>query len=88
MATTAPTNAEALFEKAISTLTETRVIQVYADAIDADGNITCYRAQQVIHYPKAKHGQTTRTSLSTTYNSAEAMRAAVKAFFENIELAE
>lgn len=84
----APSTSEALFEKAVSTLTETRVIQVYADAIDAEGNITRYTTLQVVHYPKAKYGETIRTSLSTTHDTPEEMRAAVKEFFTGIELAD
>ena len=88
MKNSAPTANVALFEKAISTLTETRVACVYPAEINIGGEITSYRVETVVHYPFAKPGETTRTSVSNVYPSKEAMREVIKRFFSELELAD
>lgn len=84
----APIANVALYEKAISTLTETRVACVYPAEIDSSGEITSYRIETVVHYPFAKPGETTRTSASNVYSSKGAMRKEIKRFFSEVELAD
>lgn len=88
MKNSAPAANVALYEKAISTLAETRVACVYPAEIDSSGEITSYRIETVVHYPFAKLGETTRTSVSNVYPSKEAMREAIKRFFSELELAD
>ncbi|QMT41275.1 hypothetical protein [Neisseria shayeganii] len=78
--------AEALFEKGVSTMAETRVMRVFAAETDASGQVTKYKASMVTTYHKAKHGETKQTSGWKTYGSAAEMRAAVKEFFADLEL--
>ena len=84
MKNSAPSASVALFEKAVSTLTETRVACVYPAEINSSGEITSYRIETVVHYPFAKQGGTTRTSLSNVYPSKEAMREEIKRFFSEV----
>lgn len=88
MKNSAPTADTALFEKAVSTLTETRVACVYPAEIDSSGEITSYRIDSVVYCHFAKPGETTRTSVSNVYPSKEAMREAIKRFFSELELAD
>lgn len=88
MKSSAPTANVALYEKAISTLTETRVACVYPAEINSSGEITSYRIETSVHCHFSKPGETTRTSLSNVYPSKEAMREAIKRFFSELELAD
>lgn len=88
MQNSTPAKAEALYEKAASTLTETRVARVYAEEIDNFGVVDSYRIEWVIHHPKAKHGETQRESSSRIYSSNADMRAWLRNFFAPVELAE
>ena len=88
MKNSAPTANTALYEKAISTLTETRVACVYPAEIDSNGEITSYQIDSVVYFHFAKHGETTRTSVSNVYSSKEAMREEIKRFFSELELAD
>ena len=88
MQNSTPAKAEALYEKAVSTLTETRVARVYAEEIDNYGVVDSYRIEWVIYRPKAKHGETKRESSSLTPLTAADMRAWLQDFFAPVELAE
>lgn len=88
MKNSAPSASVALFEKAVSTLTDTRVACVYPAEINSNGEITSYRIETVVHSPFAKQGETTRTSASNVYPSKEVMREEIKRFFSEVELAD
>ena len=88
MQNSTPAKAEALYEKAVSTLTETRVARVYAEEIDNYGVVDSYRIEWVIHHPKAKHSETQRESSSRIYSSNADMRTWMRNFFAPVELAE
>ena len=88
MQNSAPTKAEALYEKAVSTLTETRVARVYAEEIDNYGVVDSYRIEWVIHRPKATRGETQRKSSSHIYSSNADMRTWLRNFFASVELTE
>jgi hypothetical protein len=81
-----PANAEALFEKAVSTMTNARVARVYAHATDQRGEVTHYRIEWVSYYPRALQGAVQREGSSETFFSAHEMRAWLREFFAPVEL--
>lgn len=85
MKNSAPANAEALFEKAVSTMTETRIVSVYAYELDGNMVITQYRAEWVIHHPNAKLGWERRSG-NLIFQTAGGARAWMREFFEPVEL--
>lgn len=86
MKNSTPANAEALFEKAVSTMTNARVARVYAHATDQRGEVTHYRVEWVSYYPRALQGAVKRESSSEEFFSAYEMRQWLREFFEPVEL--
>ena len=79
-------NAQALYEKVASTLTETRVARVYAEEIDNYGVVDSYRIEWIIHRPNAGYGEAKCESHYCIHSSAADMRAWLHHFFAPVEL--
>lgn len=82
-----PVKAAAIYGKTVSTLTETRIVNVYANEADSNMAITQYRVDWVIHRPNAKLGWENQAS-SLTFQTAGGARAWMRDFFEPVELAD
>ena len=85
MQNSSPAKTAALYEKEVSTLTETRVANVYAHEIDNAMSVTQYRVDCVIHRPNAKQGWE-RQSSSLTFPTAAEMHQWLRGFFALVEL--
>lgn len=80
-----PVKAAAIYGKTVSTLTETRIVNVYAHETDKSMVVTQYRVDWVIHRPNAKLGREHQASSLTFPTSAE-MLVWLREFFEPVEL--
>lgn len=85
MQNSAPAKAAAIYGKTVSTLAETRIVNVYANETDSNMEITQYRVDWVIHRPNAKLGWENQAS-SLTFQTAGGARAWMRDFFEPVEL--
>lgn len=80
-----PVKAAAIYGKTVSTLTETRIVNVYAHETDKSMAVTQYRVDWVIQRPNPKLGWEHQSS-SETFFSAGEMRAWLREFFAPVEL--
>ena len=80
-----PVKAAAIYGKTVSNLTETRIVNVYADEIDSSMAIIQYRVDWVIHRPNAELGWENQAS-SLTFQTAGGARAWLREFFAPVEL--
>lgn len=81
----APAKAAAIYGKTVSTLTETRIVNVYAHETDKSMAVTQYRVDWVIQRPNPKLGWEHQSS-SETFFSVHEMRAWLREFFAPVEL--
>lgn len=81
----APAKAAAIYGKTVSTLTETRIVNVYAHETDKSTAVTQYRVDWVIQRPNAQLGWEHQSS-SLTFPTIADTRAWLREFFEPVEL--
>lgn len=80
-----PVKAAAIYGKTVSTLTETRIVNVYAHETDKSMAVTQYRVDWVIQRPNAQLGWEHQSS-SLTFPTIADTRAWLREFFEPVEL--
>lgn len=80
-----PVKAAAIYGKTVSTLTETRIVNMYVHEIDKSMAVTQYRVDWVIQRPNAKLGWKHQSS-SLTFQTAGGARAWMRDFFAPVEL--
>lgn len=85
MQNSAPAKASAIYGKTVSTLTETRIVNVYANETDSNTAITQYRVDWVIQRQNAKLGWEHQSS-SLTFQTVGGARAWMRDFFAPVEL--
>lgn len=85
MQNSAPAKASAIYGKTVSTLTETRIVNMYANETDSNTAITQYRVDWVIQRPNAQLGWEHQSS-SLTFPTIADTRAWLREFFEPVEL--